>query len=51
MACTLVVPGPGDPFGKLVLLVHEMGPQWLEILDRPPLSGQFIIFSLIVLFL
>lgn len=39
MASALVLPGPGDPFGKLVLLVHEMTPQWLEMLCRPTLSG------------
>lgn len=31
--------GPRDPFGKLVLLVHEMVPQWLEILYRSTLYG------------
>lgn len=31
--------GPRDPFGKLVLLVHEMVPQWLEILYRSTLNG------------
>lgn len=51
MASVLVLLGPGDPFGKLVLLVLEIVPQWLEILYRPTLNGQFIFFSLMVLFL
>lgn len=36
---TFVSPDSGDSFGKLVLLVHEMIPQWLEILYRPTLNG------------
>lgn len=51
MASALVPPGPGDPLGKLVLWVHEMVPQWLEMFRRPTLSGSFILFSLIVLFM
>lgn len=39
MAGALVLLGPGDPFGKLVLLAHEMVPQWLEILYRPTVNG------------
>lgn len=50
MASALVLPDPGDPFGKLVLLAHEMVPQWLDMFCRPTLSGSFILFSLIVLF-
>lgn len=38
MVSALALPGPGDPFVKLVLLVHEMIPQWLEILYRPTLN-------------
>ena len=39
MVSALGLLGPGDPFGKLVLLVHEMVPQWLEILYRSTLNG------------
>lgn len=32
-------PDSGDSCGKLVLVVHEVIPQWLEILYRPTLNG------------